>query len=218
MELLVVIFIIAILAGLLMPVLAGARDRARTAKCVSNQKQIGMAMHMYSDDYNGYMTVLNQGKNWDNRIDRTWWTNLLVEGAYLPEPEWANIDMGSASSGTWHCPSVNSNLISWGGGIGILESPHMSDYAVSRKISLFRSPSQRLMLCDSELGDRRTIIALYCSACSPWGASNPARHVAAGRHNGGKDSNITMVDGHVRSMPVSDIIKNPDDIFGHYSH
>jgi prepilin-type N-terminal cleavage/methylation domain-containing protein/prepilin-type processing-associated H-X9-DG protein len=50
-ELLVVIAIIAILAAILFPVFAQARDRARAATCLSNLKQIGSAFIMYAQDY-----------------------------------------------------------------------------------------------------------------------------------------------------------------------
>jgi prepilin-type N-terminal cleavage/methylation domain-containing protein/prepilin-type processing-associated H-X9-DG protein len=50
-ELLVVIAIIAILAAILFPVFAQARDKARQASCLSNEKQIGYALMMYKQDY-----------------------------------------------------------------------------------------------------------------------------------------------------------------------
>lgn len=50
-ELLVVIAIIAILAAILFPVFAQAREKARTTACLSNAKQIGLAMMMYMEDY-----------------------------------------------------------------------------------------------------------------------------------------------------------------------
>jgi prepilin-type N-terminal cleavage/methylation domain-containing protein/prepilin-type processing-associated H-X9-DG protein len=50
-ELLVVVAIIGLLAALLFPVFARARENARRASCQSNLKQIGLAMHQYSQDY-----------------------------------------------------------------------------------------------------------------------------------------------------------------------
>jgi len=50
-ELLVVIAIIAILAAILFPVFAQAREQARSISCLSNQKQIGTACMMYLQDY-----------------------------------------------------------------------------------------------------------------------------------------------------------------------
>lgn len=52
-ELLVVIAIIAILAAILFPVFAQAREAARKASCQSNMKQIGLAWRMYNDDHDG---------------------------------------------------------------------------------------------------------------------------------------------------------------------
>lgn len=52
-ELLVVIAIISILAAILFPVFAKARERARQSSCLSNQRQLGQAFVMYKADYDG---------------------------------------------------------------------------------------------------------------------------------------------------------------------
>jgi len=51
-ELLVVIAIIAILAAILFPVFSQARDKARQTTCLSNAKQVGLAVMQYQQDYN----------------------------------------------------------------------------------------------------------------------------------------------------------------------
>ncbi len=56
-ELLVVIAIIAILAAILFPVFAQAREKARQATCLSNLKQIGLGMYMYVQDYDEHFPL-----------------------------------------------------------------------------------------------------------------------------------------------------------------
>lgn len=57
-ELLVVIAIIALLVGILLPALGKARTAARTAACLSNTKQMGLAMTLYAGDYKSWMPLL----------------------------------------------------------------------------------------------------------------------------------------------------------------
>lgn len=60
-ELLTVIAIIAILAGMLLPALNSVRARAQASLCISNLKQITMSANMYHNDHNGYYIPYNMG-------------------------------------------------------------------------------------------------------------------------------------------------------------
>lgn len=114
-ELLIVIAIIAILAAMLLPVLERAKQQAQMSTCLSNLKQIGVAVHMYLNDYNEYwypslrgLTISGQGagSGW-----RMCWITLgfldtLVQKGYLKgEFIWCTVPAcehfnGTCSDGT----------------------------------------------------------------------------------------------------------------------
>ena len=75
-ELLVVIAIIAILAAILFPVFAQAREKARQASCMSNGKQLGLALIQYSQDYDETLpcAILSP---WDTYAGSHWQTAIV---------------------------------------------------------------------------------------------------------------------------------------------
>jgi prepilin-type N-terminal cleavage/methylation domain-containing protein/prepilin-type processing-associated H-X9-DG protein len=103
-ELLIVIAIIAVLAAVLFPVFAQAREKARQAACLSNLRQIGLAFAQYTTDYDSLLP--------DRRDLKT-----ALPGGYRPWTTWPPSDPRGGwtavvlnpyvkSSGIWSCPSV----------------------------------------------------------------------------------------------------------------
>lgn len=76
-ELLVVIAIIAILAAILFPVFASARDKARQTACLSNEKQIGLAIIQYIQDYDETYPTCNHTYSTSAVIGRSSWMRHL---------------------------------------------------------------------------------------------------------------------------------------------
>ena len=75
-ELLVVIAIIAILAAILFPVFSRARAKARQAACQSNMKQLGLAMTMYSQDYDSTLPMYSM--LFGNGADNSTWDVVIL--------------------------------------------------------------------------------------------------------------------------------------------
>lgn len=69
-ELLTVIAIIGILAAILIPVVGRVREQARRAKCVSNVRQIGVALHLYANDNDDRLPVMNPSPPWTWDVTR----------------------------------------------------------------------------------------------------------------------------------------------------
>ena len=105
-ELLVVIAIIAILAAILFPVFAQAREKARQATCTSNLKQLDLAALMYAQDYDEtFPGNLNNGQ-----ADQSpWWLALpaYIQKGQTPTGNTYDAQNASNAGGVFVCPSAS---------------------------------------------------------------------------------------------------------------
>ena len=97
-ELLVVIAIIAVLASILLPALNKTMEKGRSISCVNNLKQLGIAMLMYTDDYDNFFPIKAAGAE-----HRFCWSRLIAEPYF-------NITFSTGgnpktSTKAFHCPS-----------------------------------------------------------------------------------------------------------------
>ncbi len=197
-ELLVVIAIIAILAAILFPVFARAREKARQTSCLSNLKQIGLGCLMYTQDYDEYFVAHYRGPASSPVLypGGNSYTGLMWYWAIYPYVK--NIQIFS-------CPSISYK---WNGNYTGGIRYGYSRYLVDKTLSDVDFPSETFMVGDSdyEPGQSAMSYVLY-STYSPRTYFDP-------RHNGG--GNMVLVDGHAKwfkcaegTHNVSGVIWNP---------
>lgn len=212
-ELLVVIAIIAILAAILFPVFAKARENARRASCQSNLKQVGLAFMQYNQDYDEQMPFYYTRAN-------LWWMDAVQPYA--------------RSYQIWRCPSDSSparpaastTASSYGvnvcgyqdggsgaptGNNGPMSGDNGSlDYTIG--MSAIQSPASTLLACDASGSYGYRIRTSKCTPAALGGivnaspryigvatAAQPERHLDT--------LNTLWADGHVKAVKLDLLTK-----------
>ena len=204
MELLIVISVLALLMSILTPALQRARDSAMTVVCLSNYRQIGIASHMYLDDY--------------NRLPRYWYNSSPLPNEDIGNQAWAKpmsqylkVKKGEMYYGkdiypVFSCPAYTTNYRDWSSRL-ILSGRQTYLYTVSSGI--FSSGSSPPKRKDYYKFDDRLML-MYCGG-SDGVADAVVWHVLVGypdylhKKRGG---NILFADTHAEYVSHEDLEDN----------
>jgi prepilin-type processing-associated H-X9-DG protein len=192
--LLVAIAIIAILAALLLPTLAGSKAKARSTQCLDQLHQWGLALHMYANANDDAIPRRGQGVRPLSQLDRQedWFNALAPEVSQPAFGKWIKNagTNGSNPPPLYNCPeaqpkqgrfflsyAMNMYLSPWN-----LDQPH--------HLTKVLAPATVVFLQDGGVG--------YCSAFPAVAEYSPQA-----RHRG--RANLSFLDGHAESFKGHDI-------------
>ena len=223
-ELLVVIAIIGILAAMLLPALNRAREKGRAAVCISNLRQINVAIRLYSDDNNSQMPPASYGSGNQN------WPKLL--GQYMRQKTTTLNGSGQnigAANQVFTCPSaggadyagipnqqLNETYSCTGAMLGLNDPTHPSSSSLTAMQprpdnSVTTNPSETPLVVEGKI---ETPPTPDCRSNYPW-KSYAQTDLLYGnvsstmnldfRHAGGTVMNIAYYDGSVRALTYAQL-------------
>ncbi len=210
-ELLVVIAIIAILAAILFPVFARAREKARQASCTSNLKQIGTAFMMYVQDYDEMFPDLLVGRDTSDPTRYVYWMENLMPYVMndqvfrCPSVSWGGVyssgcinqGYGAVREVLGYAGGLGYNAADWGG------DPNKDSVGYGQSIAEMTAPAETILVIDAAYW---TCQRSYWERTDNTGTPtaevaneyNNAYYTVDSRHNG--TANAAFADGHVKSL------------------
>lgn len=227
-ELLVVISIIALLISILLPALGAARESAKTMRCLSNQRQLGLSMAMYYNESDGRIVPMDYsgtGYGGDN------WAVVLQYSGYLPKPP-ATVTFNDpfVTQSLLYCPSgLTDRQVNWGlfsslspvdseenmranyAGGTFFQAPAYTWYGVNGWNTDLRFPMRRVTVSAGSATPFVRIVSIRDTSKLMWlfdGVSINAPAVlnrVSPRHTDRTGTNLAFIDGHAEAAKRADL-------------
>jgi prepilin-type N-terminal cleavage/methylation domain-containing protein/prepilin-type processing-associated H-X9-DG protein len=187
-ELLVVIAIIALLAALLLPALARAREKARQTVCLGQLRQISFAVRLYADEHDDEFPRSQHSAFTHGQQP---WGRALAPYLGARDVAWTNL-----LTGLYHCPSDRRTL-PWSYGLNVYfelgpDDDYLGKPETWRRVARVPHPERTILFAEN---------ASSADHIMPnfWSSAADAVDVAARRH--GTRANYSFVDGHAEARP-----------------
>jgi prepilin-type N-terminal cleavage/methylation domain-containing protein/prepilin-type processing-associated H-X9-DG protein len=226
-ELLVVIAIIALLAAILFPVFARARENARKSSCQNNLKQIGIGLTQYLQDYDESMPaqqrdVGNNGQDvntyasgtTDNSGTASVQGNNWIKNVQPYVKSWQTFTCPSANASTGYPPTGNSNTNYLANGVAFSDPSSTAAPIIPRNISSIPESSKLIWVQEGSGRMRNALMRPYLTTygTSPalssfvtWNANQSTYYRANRVHFDG--GNLLFTDGHVKWKPQTQVCR-----------
>jgi len=206
-ELLVVIAIIAILAAILFPVFAKAREKARQTTCASNLKQIGVALLSYAQDYDECWPFHDQPVP-----PNTWqpWT-LLITPYVKNTGVYSCPNLGKATAGCINISGDPATVYPYSYALNYNCTVGAAGGNSGRAMGAFEYPSETLLVGEAgrqnannppygaTWGDQYAMNWYFCAAWWPQMYNSPHNQLA----------NLLCMDGHVKAVRIKCYAQSP---------
>jgi prepilin-type N-terminal cleavage/methylation domain-containing protein/prepilin-type processing-associated H-X9-DG protein len=222
-EILVVIAIIAVLAVVALTMTRRVMDSARSAKCVSNLRDLGAAALAYTTENNGCLPPLCQldyGKAWTSAAANRWWPSFLADTTDPP---------AKLVYTMWRCPEardgdfqkMSSDLVysSYSSLKPVIAFITPETPTGGMRLAVLRNPAKVWMFGDggrpigASDSNRYQTVAAIERYSKNWATANRP----AFRHNGGKSAHYVACDGHVETLTRKDIENIDNGAFGKFN-
>jgi prepilin-type processing-associated H-X9-DG protein/prepilin-type N-terminal cleavage/methylation domain-containing protein len=191
-ELLVVITVIATLAGLVMPAIQNSRAAARRATCQSHLRQWTLAVLNFADDHGGDLPRRGQGVQRTERLDRyeDWFNALPPYVESSPLTLQIQTDKNVRPGGVWMCPELPP-----------ADKPNYFAYGMNMWLSTWKAPQPDNL---AKVGPLITMVFMADGIGSQCSVLPAAKAYSPDARHGGL-VNLAFLDGHVTAIAGDEI-------------